>query len=155
MDFSRIFDEEYCNQLLDKSDSKGETKKYIQLAQMFTAIKKVVSTNHFEYCVKKINVFEDVEELPFFNDTNTHEAILSKLDEVILYHEKKLTSIFYFLLDNINDLTISQVHTLTKAVKTSIKTFIQERDELCTHALNQVEFSIEQKRFKKLYNIIV
>jgi hypothetical protein len=151
MDLSRIFDEEYCNELLDTSNSKRETKKYIQLAQMFTAIKKVISTNHFKYCVKKINVFEDVSELPFFHDTNTHEAILSNLHEVILYHEQKLITIFYFLLDNIDNLTISQVQTLTDSVKIAIKTFIQERDELCTHALHRIEFLIEKKKFEKLF----
>ncbi len=149
MDLSRIFDVDYCNELLDASESKKETKKYIKLAQMFTAIQKVMSTNHFDYCVKKINVFEEVTELPFFHDTNTHEAILSNLHDVILYHEQKLTSIFYFLLDNINDLTLTQVHTLTTAVKTAIKTFIQERDELCTHALHRIEFLNEKKKFEK------
>ena len=30
MDLSRIFDETYCNELLEMSDSKKETKKYIE-----------------------------------------------------------------------------------------------------------------------------
>lgn len=156
MDLSRIFDETYCNEVLNKSDSKKETKRQIQLAQMFTAIKKIMTTDHFNYCLKKLTIFEEVDELPFFYGEDTHEEILSKLQESILYHEQKLTTMFFFLFENMNDLDCSQVNTLTKAVKTAIKTFIDERDELCTKAFHQLEFLIESKRLEKLlyYTIV-
>ena len=155
MDLSRIFDETYCNELLDSSKTK-ETKRMIQLAQMFTAIKKVIDMNHFKYCMKKINIFKEVEELPFFYGEDTYEEILSKLKESILYHEQKLTTMFFFLFENMNTLDSSQVNTLTKAVKTAIKVFLEERDELCKDALHHLEFLIESNRFEKiLYYTIV
>jgi len=156
MDLSRIFDETYCNELLKTSKTKKETKRLIQLAQMFTAIKKIVTTDHFKYCIKKINIFDKVDELPFFYGEDTHEETLSKLQESIVYHEQKLTTMFFFLLENMNDLDCYQINTLTKAVKIAIKTFIDERDELCTHAFHQLEFLIESKRLEKLlYYVIV
>lgn len=156
MDLSRIFDETYCNELLKTSGSKKETKRLIQLAQMFTAIKKIMTTDHFKNCIKKISLFKEVDELPFFYGEDTHEELLSKLQESILYHEQKLTTMFFFLFENMNDLDCHQVNTLTKAVKTAIKTFIEERDELCTSALHQIEFLIESKRLEKLlyYTIV-
>ena len=154
MDISRIFDEVYCNELLDASDSKKEAKRLIQLAQMFTALKRVISFDHLSYCINKINVFKEVEEIPFFHG-DSHEEILSELNDSIMYHEQKLTILFFFLYENM-DLESSQVNTLTKTVKTAIRTFLEERDELCTCALHKVEFLVESNRLEKiLYYAIV
>jgi hypothetical protein len=54
------------------------------------------------------------------------------------------------------DLESSQVNTLTKTVKTAIRIFLEERDELCTRALHKVEFLVESNRLEKiLYYAIV
>jgi len=194
MDLSRVFDVKYCNEQLDTLSSElyatfdgkihvnGQSfpptkhtarkliKKYIQLSQIFVAIKTVVNTSHLKKSLKKMRILAPtisdeafVYELSSSFDSDygdncaqNYAISIKQLHEIIHFHKKKLVTIFDFIFvdDGIAPLTCSQVNELVDVTKQAIHTFLTERDEATKEVFHMLEVFVERKRFEKIVSRI-
>lgn len=194
MDLSRVFNVDYCNDQLDtlsselydtfvgqvqvndeffpptKHTARKIIKKYIQLSQIFMAIKTVVDTSHLKNSLTKMRVLSPSIHDPVFihelsspldsdygDDPAENYAIsIKQLHDIIVFHEKKLVTIFDFIFvdEGIRPLTCKQVTELVDVTQQSIHTFLKERDEATKNAFHMLEVLVEKKRLEKIISRI-
>jgi hypothetical protein len=190
MDLLQIFDVNYCNQQLNILSSKlyesfdttvtvheesfpptmhsarKIIKKYIQLAQIFMAIQKIVGIPHLQKSLKKMRVLaNNIDDYDFMyelestfdseygdNHAQNYAISIKRLREVIMFHEQKINTLFNFIFhhNSIEPLTCKQVTELVDVTKTAIQTFLNQRNEATQEAFHMLEVFVEQQRFKKI-----
>jgi len=173
MDLNSIFNEDYCNFLLnvvseyiyeqkefkffDKKmphtmhSAKKIAKYYIKCVQIKTAIHFVTTTPYLEHYVKSLQLLDqygdvDRENIDKSDILESYISTFTELDETIKKYNVELRK----LTVEINKLSFKGINQLCIRVKEKIKEFHTIREKLFQECLHLLETLVEQRKLEKI-----
>jgi hypothetical protein len=173
MDLNSIFNEDYCNFLLnvvseyiyeqkefkffDKKmphtmhSAKKIAKYYIKCVQIKTAIHFVTTTPYLEHYVKSLQLLDqygdvDRENIDKSDILESYISTFTELDETIKKYNVELRK----LTVGINKLSFKGINQLCIRVKEKIKEFHTIREKLFQECLHLLETLVEQRKLEKI-----
>lgn len=189
--FSVLFDPDYCNQLLEEMvksfphsvhgpkhmemepsshAARIWSKKFIQMAQIRSALDYVIQYPHLKEGFRRISVLHEpyLQDESFLNEMQSFFTSEYGVDDarnyaisVKEYSDFITRSVHEFMLLNqeIFDTDIQkwkavQIHAFVKTVQRKIKEFLKRKEEFSLAMFHRLEVYVEKGRFHKLVAIL-
>ena len=186
-----LFDPIYCNQLLEKmvedfphSEHGAKhmemepspyaarlwSKKFIQLAQIQTALDYVIQYPHLEEGFRRVSVLHEpyLEDASFLNEMQSFFTSDYGIDHARNYAigVKQYTDLIRdsvqefsrlrqeILGTDVQQWKAVQIHAFVKTVQRKIKAFLKAKQEAGLNLFHRMEVYVEKKKFHKLVAIL-